>query len=125
MAWLGKWRGSGVGYSYAGIATRKITGRVAHEVTGIPADPRCPTANSSAGFVRGKKKRFMDRSTPMSQADWLLALTKSQSKAAELFGRSEEEQRRLGYFHTLREICQQPWTWPRTCQVMLAVKRKL
>jgi Predicted phosphosugar isomerases len=64
----------------------------------------------------------MDRSTPMSQADWLLALTKSQSKAAELFGRSEEEQRRLGYFHTLREICQQPWTWPRTCQVMLAVR---
>ena len=62
----------------------------------------------------------MDRSTPMSQADWLLALTKSQSKAAELFGRPEEEQRRLGYFHTLREICQQPWTWLRTCQVMLA-----
>jgi len=66
----------------------------------------------------------MDPSAPMSQADWLLALTKSQSKAAELFGRSEEEQRRLGYFHTLREICQQPWTWLRTCQVMLAAREK-
>lgn len=64
----------------------------------------------------------MDRSAPISQSDWLQALTKSQSKAAELFGRSEEEQKRLGYFHTLREICQQPWTWPRTCQVMLAVR---
>jgi tagatose-6-phosphate ketose/aldose isomerase len=66
----------------------------------------------------------MDRSTPMSQADWLLALTKSQSKAAELLGRPEEEQKRLGYFHTLREICQQPWTWLRTCQVMLAGRER-
>ena len=32
--------------------------------------------------------------------------------------RSPEEQRRLGYFHTLREICQQPSTWLRTCELM-------
>jgi tagatose-6-phosphate ketose/aldose isomerase len=35
-----------------------------------------------------------------------------------MLGRSSEEQRRLGYFHTLREICQQPSTWLRTCELM-------
>ena len=56
----------------------------------------------------------------LTQEEWQQALEKSQGKAAELFGRSEQEQRRLGYFHTIREICQQPWTWPRTCDRMLA-----
>ncbi|PYT81755.1 MAG: tagatose-6-phosphate ketose isomerase [Acidobacteria bacterium] len=37
-----------------------------------------------------------------------------------MFGRSEEEQRRLGYFHTLREICQQPGTWPCTGERLIA-----
>ena len=54
------------------------------------------------------------------QAEWRLALTNSQAKAAQLFGKSEAEQRHLGYFHTLREICQQPWTWLRTCDQMIA-----
>ena len=52
--------------------------------------------------------------------EWQRALAKSQGKAAELFARAEDEQRRLGYFHTIREICQQPWTWLRTCERMLA-----
>ena len=52
--------------------------------------------------------------------EWQRTLAKSQGKAAELFGRPEEEQHRLGYFHTIREICQQPWTWLRTCDRMLA-----
>lgn len=56
----------------------------------------------------------------LTQEEWQQALAKSQGKAAELFGRSEEEQHRLGYFHTIREICQQPWTWLRTCDRMLA-----
>ena len=56
----------------------------------------------------------------LTQADWQRALVRDQAKAAELFGRSEEEQRRLGYFYTLQEICQQPWTWPRTCERMIA-----
>ena len=45
----------------------------------------------------------------LTQADWQRALVRDQAKAGELFGRSEEEQRRLGYFYTLQEICQQPW----------------
>src|ERR1700752_2331106 len=62
----------------------------------------------------------MDGAHVLSQDEWQRALAKSQGKAAELFERTEEEQRRLGYFHTIREICQQPWTWLRTCDRMLA-----
>jgi tagatose-6-phosphate ketose/aldose isomerase len=38
-------------------------------------------------------------------------------KAAELLDKSSEEQYRFGYFHTLREICQQPSTWRQTCKL--------
>ena len=61
----------------------------------------------------------------LTQADWQRALVRDQAKAAELFGRTEEEQRRLGYFYTLQEICQQPWTWPRTCERMIASRDEL
>lgn len=61
----------------------------------------------------------MDTTASASQADWQYTLAQRQSKAAELFGRPESEQRRLGYFHTLHEICQQPWTWLRTCGRMI------
>jgi tagatose-6-phosphate ketose/aldose isomerase len=64
----------------------------------------------------------MDSGAPGSQAEWQSALAKHQEKAAELLGRGEAEQRRLGYFHTLREICQQPWTWLRTCERMVAAR---
>jgi tagatose-6-phosphate ketose/aldose isomerase len=67
----------------------------------------------------------MDSAHLMTQADWQRALTKDQARAAELFGRSEAEQRRLGYFHTLQEICQQPWTWLRTCERMIASQNDL
>ncbi len=62
----------------------------------------------------------MDGAHLLTQDEWQRGLVESQDKAAELFGRPEEEQRRLGYFHTLREIGQQPWTWLRTCDRMLA-----
>ena len=62
----------------------------------------------------------MDGAHLLTQEEWQRALAKNQVKAAELFRRPEEEQRRLGYFHTLQEICQQPWTWLRTCERMLA-----
>jgi tagatose-6-phosphate ketose/aldose isomerase len=55
-----------------------------------------------------------------SQNTWQRALIHNQLKAAELFARSEADQKRLGYFHTLREICQQPETWLRTCDQMVA-----
>ena len=52
------------------------------------------------------------------QADWLQTLSKSQPIAAEMLARSPEEQHRLGHFHTLREICQQPSTWIRTGELI-------
>ena len=67
----------------------------------------------------------MDDTHLLTQDEWQSALAKSQGKAAELFGRSEEERHRLGYFHTMREICQQPWTWLRTCERMLASRDAL
>lgn len=67
----------------------------------------------------------MDSTHLLTQEEWQRALAESQRKAAELFGRSEEEQRRLGYFYTIREICQQPWTWLRTCDRMLALRDSL
>ena len=61
----------------------------------------------------------------MTQADWRRALANDQARAAELFGRPETEQKRLGYFHTLQEICQQPWTWLRTCDRVIASRERL
>jgi tagatose-6-phosphate ketose/aldose isomerase len=69
--------------------------------------------------------RDMSSTSLLTQAEWLRALVQDQKSAAELFGRSEAEQKRLGYFHTLREICQQPWTWLRTCDRMLAFREEL
>ena len=59
------------------------------------------------------------------ESEWLGALSKRQPKAAELLSRNPEEQQRLGYFHTLREICQQPATWLQTSALMLASAAKL
>ncbi len=54
----------------------------------------------------------------LSQAEWLGHLSEVQPVARELLERSDEEQRRLGYFHTFREIAQQPSTWVRTSELM-------
>src|SRR5258708_15990700 len=62
----------------------------------------------------------MESASLLNQTDWQHALTNDQARAAELFGRPETEQKRLGYFHTLKEICQQPWTWLQTCDRMIA-----
>jgi tagatose-6-phosphate ketose/aldose isomerase len=56
--------------------------------------------------------------TSVPPADWLQTICKSQPIAAEMLARSPEEQHRLGYFHTLREICQQPSTWICTSELM-------
>jgi len=56
----------------------------------------------------------------LAEPEWLRTLSKNQPKAEELLARTAEEQRRLGYFHTLREICQQPATWMQTCALMLS-----
>src|SRR5437879_11002904 len=67
----------------------------------------------------------MESASLLNQADWEHGLTNGQARAAELFGRPETEQKRLGYFHTLKEICQQPWTWLRTCVRMIASRDSL
>ena len=56
--------------------------------------------------------------TSLVEPEWLRELSERQPRVAELLGKSAEEQRRLGYYHTLREICQQPSTWIRTCELM-------
>jgi len=43
----------------------------------------------------------------------------SQDSVAELLARTPEEQQHLGYFHTIREICQQPSTWTLTSELMV------
>jgi tagatose-6-phosphate ketose/aldose isomerase len=53
-----------------------------------------------------------------SDSDWLRALAERQPELAELLSTSPDEQRRLGYLCTLREICQQPHTWLQTSQLM-------
>src|SRR5207245_8239851 len=60
---------------------------------------------------RERHKYPMESASLLTQAEWQRALTNGQARAAELFGRPETEQKRLGYFHTLKELCQQPWTW--------------
>src|SRR2546421_11498973 len=62
----------------------------------------------------------MESASLLNQANWEHGLTNGQARAAELFGRAETEQKQLGYFHTLKEICQQPWTWLRTCDRLIA-----
>lgn len=52
------------------------------------------------------------------QGDWLRMLSEAQPQVGEMLARSPEEQERLGYFHTLREICQQPSTWLGTAELM-------
>src|SRR5437879_9083995 len=76
-------------------------------------------------LARKRYKDPMNRASLLTQADWQRALTNDQARAAELFGRPEAEQKRLGYFHTLREICQQPWTWLHTCDRMMASRERL
>lgn len=56
----------------------------------------------------------MTFSTTVAFSDWLREICERQPEAARLLGVSEEEQHRRGYFHTLREIFQQPSTWTRT-----------
>ena len=60
------------------------------------------------------------QSKSFANSDWLRRLSESHSKASELLGRSQAEQERQGYFHTLREICHQPESWIRTSEQMLS-----
>ena len=61
----------------------------------------------------------------VTQSEWQGALIRNQKNAALLFARTEAEQKQRGYFHTLKEICQQPWTWARTCERMTSLRDPL
>jgi D-galactosamine 6-phosphate deaminase/isomerase len=51
--------------------------------------------------------------------NWLDTLAGRQKQIRELLSKSAEEQKKLGYFHTLREICRQPQTWRETCELVV------
>lgn len=52
---------------------------------------------------------------------WLQTVAQHQKKAAQLLSVPEKQQRDAGYFHTLREVLQQPATWLKTGGQMAAV----
>ena len=54
----------------------------------------------------------------MLEQDSLQKLAGMQNSVGALQARSVEEQQRLSYRHTLREICQQPSTWIHTARLM-------
>ena len=55
----------------------------------------------------------------------IAALTRDQHEAALLLGRTREQQQELGYFHTLREILQQPATWLQTGRELASMRSEL
>lgn len=55
----------------------------------------------------------------------LTALTQNQREAGLLLTRTERQQNELGYFHTLREILQQPATWLRTAVALASMSGEL
>jgi tagatose-6-phosphate ketose/aldose isomerase len=57
-------------------------------------------------------------STTFAFSDWLRDICERQPEAARLLSAPEEEQHRRGYFHTLREIFQQPSSWLYTAEQM-------
>ena len=56
---------------------------------------------------------------------WLKTLEKAQPLAHKLLSASPETQKKDGYFHTLREICQQPLTWLTTADQLTRNVAKL
>ena len=78
--------------------------------------------NISVIFHHGKGSVIAEPMSPTSlvEPEWLRELSERHPRVAELLSKTAEEQRRLGYYHTLREICQQPLTWIRTCELMRA-----
>ena len=55
----------------------------------------------------------------------LSAMIRDQKEAAELLCRPEEEQQGRGYFHTFREILQQPATWLQTGRELVSASERL
>lgn len=64
-------------------------------------------------------------STLQADERWLQNLAEAQPAAAIVLSSSASEQKSRGYFHTSHEICQQPSTWPRTAEQMVAASEGL
>jgi len=56
----------------------------------------------------------------LADQSWVDALSSTEPKVAEIVSRTPEEQLKRGYFHTLREVFQQPPTWIRTAEQMIS-----
>ena len=67
----------------------------------------------------------MTFSTTIAFSDWLRDVCERQPQAAKLLAAPAEEQHRRGYFHTLREIFQQPSSWIHTAEQMSALASDL
>lgn len=63
--------------------------------------------------------------TLLAERGWLQSLANLQPAAAEILSKPAEEQQKAGYFHTLREIFQQPATWVKTAEQMVASAAEL
>jgi tagatose-6-phosphate ketose/aldose isomerase len=73
------------------------------------------TQSESARNQNGTKEQQVAGWTERAFLD---ALVGSQTRACDLLNSESEEKRQRGYFHTLHEILQQPWTWLDTCDRM-------
>jgi tagatose-6-phosphate ketose/aldose isomerase len=51
---------------------------------------------------------------------WLQVFSDAQPRVAQLLSQPVAQQKQRGYFHTLREICQQPATWLKTGRQMIS-----
>jgi tagatose-6-phosphate ketose/aldose isomerase len=61
----------------------------------------------------------------LSDQRWLQTVAEAQPRVAELLRGSPEQQRQGGYFHTLREISQQPTTWVKSAEQMISSSEQL
>jgi tagatose-6-phosphate ketose/aldose isomerase len=63
--------------------------------------------------------------TLVELSDWLSTLQKAQPLAHKLLSEPQSSQEKQGYFHTLREICQQPLSWLMTADLIVANSKRL
>jgi tagatose-6-phosphate ketose/aldose isomerase len=63
--------------------------------------------------------------TRVELTDWLSTLQEAQPLAHKLLSRPSDIQQKLGYFHTLREICQQPLSWLATAELIVGNSKRL
>jgi tagatose-6-phosphate ketose/aldose isomerase len=61
----------------------------------------------------------------ISARHWLAAIAQDQTEAGLLLKLTEKEQRKAAYFHTLREILQQPASWLQTGKELISTTKRL